>query len=244
MVETNKILIIIAIVLPLILSSSCSEASQSNCGATGAACQYYSWQNGTCIAPKSCPTSPTFTVWSNSSFNCVACPSADSSSCVSCSTYNYYYDTNQNICTTCSVNYGSLCLECDSSMCISCAAGYTLSSDKQSCFNGTCSIPYCITCANSLACAVCDDTRQVYNGNCVCAISNCEICSGGYCYSCFAGYTLDSSRLKCNFICISNCDVCTDLNSCTTCSLGYYYESSINECLVNCTTIDSNCISC
>lgn len=147
---------------------------------------------------------------------------------IDCAKWKYYYDTTDSICTTCAVQYGSLCLTCNSNQCLSCITGYTLSGDKQSCFNGQCNINYCITCASSTACGQCDPSYKLFSGSCVCSISNCEICGSGTCQSCFTGYALTPSKTKCKLICIPNCDVCADLLSCTTCLNGYYYEAASN----------------
>lgn len=170
------ILLVIVILAPAIVAIDCSRETQSTCGVSGTTCQYYTWNNGSCIPLSSCPTSPTVTVWSNATQNCEACFGASSSICTSCSTYNFYYDTRSAACTTCSNKYGSSCLTCDSSGCISCSTGLSLTSDKQSCFNGTCGITYCAVCSNTTACSSCDSNRVLVNGFCVCQIANCEVC--------------------------------------------------------------------
>ena len=163
-------LIVIVLVLPLVLSQTCSTASFSDCGRSGSTCQYFRWDNGTCVAPTSCPN---MTVWSNSSFNCIECGRANQQICASCAIFNFYFNTNQNLCTTCAATYGQLCLTCNTSQCISCSSGFTLSNDLQSCKSPGCNVQYCISCTNPNTCGTCDSIHKLFSGQCVCGLSNC-----------------------------------------------------------------------
>jgi len=215
------VILVIMILAPIAAAIDCSGTNSSTCGVAGTTCKYYTWNNGSCVPLSSCPTNSTVTVWANSTQNCEECFGATSSICASCTTYNFYFDTGSAVCTTCANKYGSSCLTCDSAGCISCLTGLSLTSDKQSCFSGNCSITYCTECSNNTTCKTCDSTRTLVNGFCVCQIANCEFCSKGFCTICNPGYALDSSKKACNFVCISNCQTCTNLQSCTLCFTGY-----------------------
>lgn len=68
-------LILAAFIFPAALALNCSTADSTSCGVAGSSCQYFTWFNSsTCIAPTSCPSQ---VVWSNATFNCVPCASAD-----------------------------------------------------------------------------------------------------------------------------------------------------------------------
>jgi hypothetical protein len=194
------------------------------------------------VAPNGCPTSPIALVWSNASANCVPCSGADASTCFECLTLSFYYNSNQGACISCKNSYGSTCTSCNETQCLSCSTGYSLSSDLQYCFSGSCNKPYCLGCDGSGLCQTCDGTHTLYNGDCICNIANCQLCVSGLCLNCFNGFAVDISQVKCNLICISNCDVCSDSISCTTCSSGFYYDSSVSQCKMNCSVIDPNCV--
>lgn len=141
--KSTLIVIILTIILPMCLSADCTLATRAECGAAGSTCRFFTWFNGTCIAPTNC-SMENFTVWSNASFNCVPCENAEQGLCAtSCAQWNYYYNTKLSVCTTCAVSYGTQCVACNSSQCITCSPGFVLSSDLQSCFNGQCPISFC-----------------------------------------------------------------------------------------------------
>lgn len=174
------------------------------------------------MAPAGCPTSPVVTVWSNSSNNCIICSQANKDVCTLCTSYSFFFNSQKSLCTACSNAYGSLCATCNALGCLTCSdPAYSITTDKQSCSKPGCSVEFCINCVNSTYCKTCDGLHTIYNGACICSIANCKICDAGLCSKCQEGYALDSSAAKCNFICISNCNVCSDLNSCTTCALEY-----------------------
>jgi hypothetical protein len=63
------VLLIVLSVIPTTITAAynCAEASQELCAAPGNTCQYYVWNNGTCVKPDACPSA---TIWSNSTLNC------------------------------------------------------------------------------------------------------------------------------------------------------------------------------
>ena len=159
-------------------------------------------------------------------------------------TYNFYFNTNQNLCTTCAATYGQLCVTCNSSQCQTCSSGYVLASNNQSCASKDCDVEYCLDCITPSTCRTCDSVYVLFSGKCICSVANCEFCGAGICKKCFEGYDLDASKTKCNFVCIDNCDTCTNLNSCDSCAVGYSYDSSVNQCKINCQAISPFCLSC
>ena len=225
-----------------LLAQDCSTADQSLCGVTGSACQYYTYNNGTCTAPTSCPTD---TIWLNSTSNCLVCADATQTQCTDCSSFNFYFNTNQNSCLKCSLSYGSACTTCSTSGCSACSNGLGLSADNQSCVDTSCNIQFCSACQNSTHCQSCDASHTLVNNVCVCRINNCELCSNAYCDKCFDGYELSSQRTSCTLICLENCDACTvpiDTN-CVTPAFGYTY--SAGRMVLNCAQISvSNCATC
>ncbi len=184
--KSPPIVILILLILPFVLSQDCSTASQSDCGAAGSTCQYFKWNNGTCVQPSGCPTTPTVTVWSNSSYNCIACSQANQDLCSLCATYNFYFNSVNSLCTACSTTYGSLCATCNSNECLTCTdpSTYTLTANRKSCGLPTCDVEYCLDCVNSTYCRTCDSSHAIYLGTCICSIANCKTCNLGICSRC------------------------------------------------------------
>ena len=82
MAKVSLIILATLLLLPLALATDCTKVSQSECGtnntsSNATACQFYVWTNNSCQPPASCQTSPTVTVWSNFTNNCIPCLQAD-----------------------------------------------------------------------------------------------------------------------------------------------------------------------
>ena len=231
MTKIHSLFLILAIVLPAALAIDCTTVGIAECGLAGSACEYFRWRNGTnstnstnssisanssssrgnasCVVPQTCPTSPKPTVWSNATFNCIACEKADSSVCTSCSSFGFIYKTDQGICATCGVIYGSSCTICNATRCIACRSGFTLTNNNQACRNNAYNVTDCETCASPSACGACQQGFALFNGRCICHIAKCRVCDSGVCLDCFKGYTLDPSKRSCSLTCIENCDACS-----------------------------------
>lgn len=119
--------------------------------------------------------------------------------------------------------------------CSACISGYTYS-------NNTC-IPD-LSCNNNSTCKVCPLEYTLRLGKCyVCNGGlNCLGCASGnasLCLTCRRGYYLVStaSSNTCKQ-CPSECSVCTDSGSCTSCKDGFFLVGS------SCTVCDSTCATC
>ena len=141
--------VVVLLLTSTVLAQNCASADLSLCGVGGSACEFYQWANGTCMAPTSCPTD---TVWLNSTSNCLHCHAATSSQCTLCSGFNFYFNTNSNLCLKCSGSFGSACTSCSTAGCNSCSGGFSVGSDSQSCIDGSCGIAYCTACTNTTHC--------------------------------------------------------------------------------------------
>lgn len=155
----TTVLLLVTLITPFVMSINCSAASRTLCSAPGGECAYFTFINGSCTPPTSCPVNgQIITVWSNTSYNCVPCSGASKFICESsCTQYSFYFDSNSriNTCTTCKAEYGTFCTACNSSGCSSCSNGTQLSSDKQSCVDSNCNISYCLNCTGG-KCITCD----------------------------------------------------------------------------------------
>ena len=117
----------------------------------------------------------------------------------------------------------------------------------QSCYEYSCA-----ECSSSEygTCTQCRETFRLLDGKCLCSFSSCSLCTTGLgglriCHICREGYIHHNNECYCP---INNCEICA-LNSCQKCIDGYYYNSSLNECLeqnpedkIKC--FDSNCYAC
>ena len=82
------------------------------------------------------------------------------------------------------------------------------------------------------SCTKCRDSFRILDGKCLCGFNSCSLCKSGFggvklCYVCREGYNHINGECVCP---INNCEICA-LNGCQKCITGYYYNSSLNECL-------------
>ncbi|EAR96177.2 REJ domain protein (macronuclear) [Tetrahymena thermophila SB210] len=116
------------------------------------------------------------------------------------------------------------CDSCNNSGCTKCSSGYLLS-------NGICN-------ACDATCSTCSGTGK---NQCITCKNNYYISDkNNYCVSsCDSNQYIDStSPQKYCRSCISNCQTCTNSNSCQTCLTSYYYTGN------SCAPCDNTCYSC
>ena len=102
------------------------------------------------------------------------------------------------------------------------------------CINQTCYEYSCDECSSPEygKCTKCRDTFRLLEGKCLCSFSSCSLCKSGLaglniCYVCREGYIHSNDECICP---INNCEICA-VNECQKCNNGYYYNSTINECI-------------
>lgn len=230
------------------IHAACQSCTPTGCQICDTA-NNWSPFNGTC----QCQTGFYFDV---SSQTCILCTTLNPlcticnqistiNSCTACTTGSYASGTS---CLTCSsafngcqqcTNDGSSCTVCDSSLFLqvngtqcSCQSGYAQNSTLQ-----------CIACSTmDPLCATCYDNS---------GILACLSCNSGY-------YTLGPNCLLCNVSILGCLDCSSDGSACNVCDpamnmqavtgqcvcqLGFY-QSSVNQLCVPCSTIDPLCASC
>ena len=99
----------------------------------------------------------------------------------------------------------------------------------------TCYEYSCEECSSSEygKCTKCHETFRLLDGKCLCSFSSCSLCTSGLaglrlCYICREGYIHQDDECICP---VDNCEIC-EVNGCKKCSSGYYYNSTLNECLI------------
>ncbi|KAL4451032.1 hypothetical protein ABPG74_021354 [Tetrahymena malaccensis] len=150
-----------------------------------------------------------------------------------------YYQKPDLSCTTCPQG----CLQCSQQgstyvQCSSCQDGYYLDPNTNLCF--ICS-SNCMLCNDANSCAKCSPNNYVMP-----ATNN----QPSYCVpSCISGYYQETDSRLCVQCNIDNCTQCTDSNSCSVCSNGYFIDviyKTCNQCSDNCQicTSSQNCTQC
>ncbi|KAL4493393.1 hypothetical protein ABPG73_007200 [Tetrahymena malaccensis] len=177
------------------------------------------------------------------------CQSCDPNNvCLQCT--NGYYISEQNVCSTCSLNQGyyidqlycrkcgNLCQTCQNSVsCSSCISNYYLNGN-------TCSPCYssCLSCSGPSAnnCTVCANSAYYISINNSC-VSNCD--QNQYID------TTNGSQKSCKQ-CYLLCKTCSNSTTCDSCIDGYTLDSNkqCQPCHISCQTCDGllniNCITC
>jgi cysteine-rich repeat protein len=166
------------------------------------------------------------------------------------------------LCQPCSSN----CPTCTSAvLCTVCATGYSIISGA--CVLDCTVITYCATCSyssilpgthcdscqngyevqlNSTCASRCGDGKRVPSEGCDDGATvagdgcspTCTVETGYFCTDTFPNPSTCA-------LCISDCDVCSDATTCTTCRTGYVYDTTTSPptCKADCTPI-SNCLTC
>ncbi|KAL4456740.1 hypothetical protein ABPG73_014766 [Tetrahymena malaccensis] len=181
--------------------------------------------------------------------SCQSCTGSGPNSCSICSQQGYYISTQQN----------NLCVpQCDLSQ-----AQYIDSSNSSQLFCKKC-LPSCQACSDGQSCTSCIVGYYLANNICNKCDSSCASCKGPSSSDCLTcnqsqyfisvkqnnicvpicdlsqSQFIDNSnplQAYCQ-ICMSSCQTCINLTSCTSCVQGYYLNGSI------CSQCDSSCLSC
>ncbi len=193
----------------------------------------------------------------NPNSNCLTCSVNNPTSCTSCP-YGYYMTsvaTNSGTVNYCVNSCPGNCLTCSirtvnkitSAFCTSCQQGYGLT------ITGNClpCLANCRVCSGSFQ-NVCLQCGQGFylNSNYQCAPCSvaCTSCTPLGCTTCAAGFNLvtSGSTSVCSVVCNFPCASCLNNqpNSCTSCLMGYTYNSNSNSCTMSTTCVTSNTNSC
>ena len=183
---------------------------------------------------------------------CLQCSATSPASCAVCLPGYYFVNSTNNIRAHC-MPCAAACLSCNSvniSICLSCYPGSFLAP------NGSCisCASSCLSCnsINVTFCTSCASGSVLYNNGSCLPVSNEATC-GQSCASCMQqsngtftcticqpGFMmLQGSCVSCPIGC-AQCSI-SKLGICTSCLIGYYYNSNAQNCQV---CPQSNCLSC
>ena len=124
---------------------------------------------------------------------------------------NFYYNSNDDACKSCSDTFGANCIACTDSKCTHCSysSNTVLAQDGNSCVSMACSDVNCVQCytkAGTNYCLTCAKGYSVGSDyNCAastCSIARCLRClESTTCSLCADGYSLSSDQLACLPVC-------------------------------------------
>lgn len=147
-----------------------------------------------------------------------------------CLSHYEYLDFNTGQCLPC----GASCLTCfDTVICTQCISEYYLSNNQcLKCSYG------CAVCSSGSVCSTCNDGLYLTSaGTCLACSAGVATCTIATVQTCQNNYFMLGAICA---GCLTNCKVCADFVTCSTCALGYYLDASGAACLA----CPANCRVC